>query len=280
MPLLSLMVLACADPSMVDEVEAIEEDDALARPAGPAGFRRWFRDADGDGFGDPATGFLARTRPPGHVFNGADCLDVGDDAAATYPGAAYFDAVGSRVCMTDSDGDGFGSMTPARGVTPGLDCEDEDASSWCVRQRQIGNYIEFPRDSTHAADFLLGSAIDVPYVIVLESLALIGKSATGNVKMALYTDNGGEPGSLVVATESTAVPEGVLEIPVEPTVLSGGTYWIMGVYDTTASIGIRYTDTTDIVQYTGFDFSDPIPSSLGTPMTYTGQIFNYYLTGY
>lgn len=50
----------------------------------PLVFRRYFRDADGDGFGAPGSGLLANRQPVGYTRLAGDC----DDADATvYPGA-------------------------------------------------------------------------------------------------------------------------------------------------------------------------------------------------
>src|SRR4029079_1000348 len=46
--------------------------------------RKWYRDADGDGHGDPDVWRRSLTRPPGHVANATDC---DDDAASAHPGA-------------------------------------------------------------------------------------------------------------------------------------------------------------------------------------------------
>ena len=50
--------------------------------------------------------------------------DCDDDDANTFPGAAIEDS--DSACMTDFDGDGYGSMTPAEGVEAGTDCDDSD----------------------------------------------------------------------------------------------------------------------------------------------------------
>jgi hypothetical protein len=51
----------------------------------------YFRDADGDGFGDPSVRVRACTAPPGYVANNTDCNDAN---AAVHPGA---DEVGNGV---------------------------------------------------------------------------------------------------------------------------------------------------------------------------------------
>jgi len=64
------------------------------------------RDSDGDGF--------------------IDCIDDCNDLdAMTFPGAGFNEA-DPTACMTDSDGDGYGDMSPAANVTMGTDCDDTD----------------------------------------------------------------------------------------------------------------------------------------------------------
>ena len=274
--MLTLLLLACApDPNTLDPESAAEAEMALAMLPP---LRSWFLDSDRDGYGQPGTAILSRTQPRGHVDTGMDC---DDDDPFTYPGAAYFEV--GLACETDTDGDGFGAMEPASGVNPGLDCDDEDAMVSCVREIRRGNGVELDDPSNHLRNYLLGSAIHVPTGgMTLTALALIGMEAVANVKMALYTDSSGEPDELVVATSSTPVPVGVLEIPVAPTRLPAGTYWIMAVYDVDASIGSAFAreDYYAVVQYRALDFSDPIPSTFGDPVTYTGRMFNYYMLGY
>jgi hypothetical protein len=72
----------------------------------------YYRDSDGDGFGDPAApaGFCSATPPLGYVANREDC----DDTRKTYE---------------DADGDGYGSITPVRcGVDNNADCHDTNAN--------------------------------------------------------------------------------------------------------------------------------------------------------
>jgi hypothetical protein len=270
------LLLACApDPAAFEQDLAVEGREAAAMLPP---IRSWFLDSDRDGYGQPGTAILSRTRPPGHVDNAADC---DDDDELTYPTAAYKEL--RTACRTDADGDGFGSMAPESGVTPGLDCDDEDDTVSCVPEFGVGYAAEFEDASTHSPDYLLGTAFHVPPPgMTVTTLALIGKAAVANVKMAIYSgDTAGAPAQLMVATDPMPVPDGVLEIPVRATRLPAGTYWIMGVYDQEASIGIDYPPADNrIVMYRALDFSDPMPSTFGTPETYTGQRFNYYLLAY
>ena len=108
----------------------------------------WYRDGDGDGFGDPDRFLFACTQPPGYVDNNEDCDDIDP---AVHPGATEVcdgidnncdgvtdgpDAAGQRSWWPDADGDGFGDAEadpvlacdePEGYVDNNEDCDDEDA---------------------------------------------------------------------------------------------------------------------------------------------------------
>jgi hypothetical protein len=237
-----------------------------------------FVDADGDGFGTSALVVSADLdcADAGEADDSLDCLDAGDGAAETWPGAASQDS--STACMTDADGDGYGTDSPEKGVIAGNDCDDSDGSVTCV-VIHVGNDVEFPDSSNHSPNYLLGSALEIPTDMIVTHLALIGKSASANVKMALYTDSGGAPDSLVAETASAPVTVGADEIPVlKETAVPMGHYWIMAVFDTNASVGIDFA-STDSYDYRSMTFSNPMPSSFGAASTGSSQRYNYYAVG-
>ena len=101
----------------------------VAAPAVPAHLAHgdhlpltFYADNDGDGFGagDASTGCVV---PDGFVENDDDCDDASD---VTFPGAAEKDS--PTACMKDADDDGWGDDSPSGSVTPGTDCNDNDAS--------------------------------------------------------------------------------------------------------------------------------------------------------
>ena len=95
-------------------------------------------DTDGDGYHDVIVGDQSSREAyvyyrsfdaddDGHedtVAGGDDCDDFD---ATTYPGAAFEESASD--CMTDADGDGWGSDDPAEGVTAGTDCDDEEPAA-------------------------------------------------------------------------------------------------------------------------------------------------------
>ena len=81
----------------------------------------WYRDLDGDGFGDPGDSVVSCEAPSGYIANAEDC---DDDDAFTHPGAARYES--ATDCMTDADGDGYGASVVVAGATAGTDCNDAD----------------------------------------------------------------------------------------------------------------------------------------------------------
>ncbi len=128
--------------------------DGLADDADPSttGKPTWYRDADGDGFGDAAQTLVACSQPAGYVANGGDCNDAD---AANFPGNqetcdgkdndcdgladdADPSTTGKPTWYRDADGDGFGDagqtldacVQPAGYVANGGDCNDADAANF------------------------------------------------------------------------------------------------------------------------------------------------------
>jgi|GEM_PF-6034380 len=104
----------------------------------------WYRDADGDGYGNPAVTTVALTQPAGYVANSTDC---DDSSGAIHPGAAELcngiddncNGTTDEGCTTwyrDADGDGYGNpavttvaMTqPAGYVADATDCNDSNSA--------------------------------------------------------------------------------------------------------------------------------------------------------
>ncbi len=106
----------------------------------------WYRDADGDGFGDAEAVLDTCDPPEGWVADATDCDDV---ASSTFPGADELcngvdddcdseideDAVDAGTWYTDADGDNYGddALTtvsceqPEGTASEGADCDESDA---------------------------------------------------------------------------------------------------------------------------------------------------------
>ncbi|MFH1465398.1 MAG: putative metal-binding motif-containing protein [Pseudomonadota bacterium] len=105
----------------------------------------WYRDLDGDGYGDPATTSTACTAPTGYTSDASDCDDL---RPTVHPGATetcdradqdcdgLIDEDAGSTWYLDGDGDGYGDPTTATRscttlsgyVTRGTDCDDTSSS--------------------------------------------------------------------------------------------------------------------------------------------------------
>jgi hypothetical protein len=235
-------------------------------------------DSDGDGFGTSIPTASADTdcTDEGEADDTDDCLDVGESAAATFPGAAELESIID--CMTDADGDGYGSWAPAEGVTPGRDCDDADTDPCPVIH--VGYADEFPNPVNPGAGYLMGCRIYVNSSMTVTDLAVIGKAASGNVRMALYTDLSAMPDALLIEVPSTPMVDGALEMPVDLTPIDRGYYWLMANYDDWNALVGGKGSSSDDCMYAPYEFRDSMPDPFVTPYPAKGWIFNYYIVGW
>jgi hypothetical protein len=108
---------------------------------------RWYRDADGDGYGNAAESTTSCAAPVGYVSNDTDCDDT---SAATHPGAVEIcngiddncnggvdEGLPTQTFYRDADGDGYGNpdvkkvacslaQAGAGYVADNTDCDDTD----------------------------------------------------------------------------------------------------------------------------------------------------------
>ncbi|MDP2309564.1 MAG: putative metal-binding motif-containing protein [Pseudomonadota bacterium] len=106
----------------------------------------WYRDADGDGYGDPTDSLVSESAPDGYVVDATDCDDT--DATVSPADLEYCDGVGidddcdgvadedsaldAETFYADDDGDGYGDAAatheacaaPSGYVENDTDCDD------------------------------------------------------------------------------------------------------------------------------------------------------------
>jgi hypothetical protein len=100
------------------------------------------------------------------------------------------------------------------------------------------------------------------------------------VKIGLYTDAGGTPGTLLTSAEGSVAGAGAQEIPVPQKTVFPGTYWIATNF---AAATYIHADPATLVTYkyvSSFGYANPLPSSFPAPSTTTYRVMNYYLKGF
>jgi hypothetical protein len=144
---------------------------------------------------------------------------------------------------------------------------------------QYGEDVEFAGTSDITTGYFAGDMIYVATDMVVTDLALIGKEAGTNVKLALYEDNAAAPDALVVNTAATPVVVGAMNIPVTETAIAAGNYWIMAGFDGSGKVGMT-TQDNPIYRWRALPWADPIPDPCGLTTATAGRRYNFYVVGY
>ena len=144
---------AAVNPGATETCNGIDDDcDGATDDDDPSvsGTATWYRDGDGDGYGDPATTAAACSAPAGHVADATDCDDA---TAAVSPAAAETcngidddcdgdiddddpSVSGTTTFYADLDGDGYGDagntldacQAPSSYGSDATDCDDATAA--------------------------------------------------------------------------------------------------------------------------------------------------------
>ena len=139
---------------------------------------------------------------------------------------------------------------------------------------------EFSGQSVHGSNFLLGQIISIDQTVDLAAAGIIFKSSGVNANVGIYSSSGGSPDQLLATTGAFAVnTTGAIETAFSSSVSLGpGDYWFMAVYDASVNIGENAGGLSAETQYTSLSYTSSLPSSLGGMLSYTDNVFNYYVT--
>ena len=139
---------------------------------------------------------------------------------------------------------------------------------------------EFSGQSTHGSNYLLGQIISIDQTVELAAAGIIFKSSGVNANVGIYSSSGGTPDQLLATTGAFAVnTTGAIETAFSSSVTVGpGDYWFMAVYGSSVNIGEDVGGLSAETQYTSLSYTSSLPSSLGGMLSYTDNVFNYYVT--
>jgi len=132
-------------------------------------------------------------------------------------------------------------------------------------------------DATASPGFLLGNPLTIDQPVTVSRFGLNSPAGGSRVRLALYKDEGGVPGALVVGTPAVTLAKGPQEIPVPIKPVAAGAYWLMVAYDVTTSLRWHYGVDEPTVMYRSFSIDDPLPDPFGPATSYGGTMFNQWV---
>ncbi|MEN6626346.1 MAG: hypothetical protein ABFD69_08985, partial [Candidatus Sumerlaeia bacterium] len=113
--------------------------------------------------------------------------------------------------------------------------------------------------------YTLASKVELTQSATLKSISAYIKTASGNMRMAVYRDNSGRPGALVAQTNAFATKVGWNTVPVtdQTQVLTAGCYWLAFEVDNN-TVSIAAASTGGAYVYKSNWTYQPFPSTYPT----------------
>jgi hypothetical protein len=137
----------------------------------------------------------------------------------------------------------------------------------CINSACVVRYgftTAFAGNSSNGTTYILAMKIDVPKAVTVTHLAALARGTGFSVVMGLYTDVGGNPGTLVVQTAATSVnATGNLAMAVTATNIGAGTYWLGAQTNSTGVFGY------DSAAVPGYAYNNVGPYSGVLPVSWT-----------
>ncbi|MDP2313789.1 MAG: hypothetical protein Q8P41_12850 [Pseudomonadota bacterium] len=142
-----------------------------------------------------------------------------------------------------------------------------------------------PGTGYSGTNYNLGQQITVSSAVQLYALgAGLRLADTDNIRMALYTNSGSAPGTLVAytaLTNLTGYPAGdgvEMDVVGGPVSVPAGTYWI--TVNCSDRVYFNYTTSGgagNTIAYNSLATTSAFPTSFGSASTYTGQLLGHYM---
>jgi hypothetical protein len=143
---------------------------------------------------------------------------------------------------------------------------------------RYGDPEDVHKSSLFDKDHLLGWKVAIERASTVTHLGLIAREGGTKVRMALYSDDNGSPGELIVATPETTVLIGSQEIAVADKVVAPGDYWVMAVFDQVTLVAAdENAPPGPMVNYRTLTFGTPLPETFGPAFSYGETLINYWL---
>lgn len=142
---------------------------------------------------------------------------------------------------------------------------------------RVGNANELADTEDFSPGYLIGAAVDLPAGAVVTHLGLIARKAGPPYRIAMYTDDGGQPDQLVIGSETGNLIVGRQAIAVAPTSVPSGKYWLMANFETDAELsGVNDVQLAEI-RFRDLAFTDPLPAIFGESEGYPGTPMNHFI---
>ncbi len=125
-------------------------------------------------------------------------------------------------------------------------------------------------------NYLYGQQVFIPRDVVMMRLGFNAQLGGYTGRMALYTNVGGAPGTLVAASALAQVVVGPNDLRVTPTMVPQGTYWLLGNFSAGAAIK-RNANLSTGLAYVVHQTGDPLPSPLAGTMSTSNRVMNYHV---
>jgi hypothetical protein len=154
----------------------------------------------------------------------------------------------------------------------------QNLNLYCGIENRFGDTDDYNETSIIQPNHLLGQLINVPRASTLTHWGIITRKGGGQVRFALYTDDGGSPGTLVTGSLVQPLELGVQEIVTgAPKAIAPGNYWLMANFDSVTEVaGDEDSGDQDIIKYKETSYLGN-PGTFGEALQYTGQRLNYWI---
>ena len=142
----------------------------------------------------------------------------------------------------------------------------------------IGNATPFTTWQTFFANTFVAMPITVSSTVTLYSIGTVHTYPSGDMMLAVYTDSGSAPGTLVAQTAATTVTAGAQEVAITAgsVLLPAGSYWIVGMYDED-SYPTTHTTTLAPWRYTLARYSSGFSTTAPSTTRVLIKTANYYI---